>query len=239
MAQEKTVIIKDENVNPVDALHVLQEKMLDPRAYGSCSLPKQGECLGCRSFGRCEEPTKGEGQPFVYGTRRIKSKERGGGTREVVEPCFIYWAAKDAADASGDVYKIVARAGQSILEKGSEPLFTVPNPRDASHPLPAKDTPYIDVVTERVIPEWQGIDKSERLIGAAYASAILQKDKLEREAAREIDILSEASNLKAPPDALKAHMSRLPQKPERRKQVQKPDDPKQEGTDAGPTRADN
>lgn len=213
MAQEKTIIIKDENVNPVDSLKVLHEKMLDPRAYGSCALTVPGKCLGCRAFETCEEATKGEGQPMYYGTRLIKSREQGGGVRESITPCFVYWQRKEQIEAGGAIWRIIAREGGTIVEKQSEPINTVPNPRDPEHPLPAPGTLYRDVIVETTVPEWQGIDKNLRLLNAAYASAVMQREQEDRRERREQEQLREAAPMGVPADATKAF---LPTRPERR-----------------------
>lgn len=213
MAGEKVIIIKDENVNPVDALHVLQEKMLDPRAYGSCSMTIPGKCLGCRAFPACEESTKGEGPPMYYGTRLIKSPEQGGGVREAITPCYVYWQRKEQTEASGAIWRIIARAGGTIVEKRSEAINTIPNPRDPEHPLPAPGTLYRDVIVEATVPEWDGIDKNLKLLNSAYAAAVMKREVEERKERREADALRQAAPVGVPADATKAF---LPTRPERR-----------------------
>lgn len=195
MAEAKTIVIKEENVNPVDSFANVKEK-LDPRAYGSCALTVPGRCLGCRAFEACEEPEKGAKQPEFYGVREIKSKERGAGVREQVLPCFVYWAQKEAKEAGGSIYRIVKRAGGTVTEKGSRPLLTIQDPQYPSDPtkrLPAPGTSYVDEIRERVVPEWEGIEKNLKLINAAYAAAILEKEREDQLDRTERDRLADAS----------------------------------------------
>jgi hypothetical protein len=162
-------VIRPENIMPVDALHVLQEKMLDPRAYGSCSMHVQGKCLGCPAFDTCEEPEKGSKRPENYGVRIVKSASRGGGIREDVMACFAYWRQKEGQEAAGALMDIVAREGEEITIRISKP--TVLDAKGVRVP----GTPYEDSFDTIKVPEFKGIDKNLRLVNDAYRATIFQK----------------------------------------------------------------
>lgn len=168
MVQEKQVVIRPENQMPVDSLAAIKSKMLDPRAYGSCAKHIPGACLGCPAFDRCEEADKGDGRPRNYGVRMVKSVSRGGGIREDVMPCYVYWARKDAEEAAGSIWDNVASEGDEITIKITEPLRKDPN----GVPLPG--TPYRDGFKTITVPEFETIDKNLRLVNDAYRSKIMQ-----------------------------------------------------------------
>lgn len=184
MIQEKQVVIRPENVNPVDSLRVLQEKMLDPRAYGSCAQSVPGKCLGCPAFDTCEEAEKGSVRPQNYGVRMVKNASRGGGVREDVMACFVYWRMKPGQEASGALMDIVAREGEEITVRVSKPTVV-----DAKG-LRVPNTPYEDSFDVIKVPEFQGIDKSTRLVNDAYRAKVFQKHHEKERAAKRAEAMA-------------------------------------------------
>ena len=169
MIQEKQVIIKPENVLPVASLQELRERMLDPRAYGSCAKSIPGECIGCPAFARCERPDKGKGRPVNGGVRITKSDARGGGIREDVMACFVYWQRKDAEESTGSLWDWIADEGQEITIRGSEP-----SRKDAAgNPLPGSG--YQDTFKAITVPQFLGLNENKKLVQAAYQAAIMKK----------------------------------------------------------------
>ena len=178
MAQEKAVVLKAENMMPIGSLKMLREKMLDLRAYGSCSKSIPGECLGCPAFERCEFPDKGEGRPRNGGVRIVKSDARGGGMREDIMPCFVYWARKDGEEASGSLWDWFAEEGESVTVRGSKPM------RKDANGVPMPNTAYEDFIETKDIPEFKGLANDLRLVEAAYRAEIFRKHHEKQRAAK-------------------------------------------------------
>lgn len=173
MAQEKQVVLKAENIMPVDSLANLQKKMLDPRAYGSCAQSVPGKCLGCPVFERCEFPDKGEGRPRNGGCRVIK---KDGGIRETVMACFTYWRQKDNLEASGHLLEWVADEGDEITVRVTKPL------RVDVNGVPIPGTTYRDDFDTIKVSEFPTIDKNLNLVNDAYRSEIMQKHHAKKRA---------------------------------------------------------
>ena len=157
---------RPENLHPVDALSVLNQKMLHPWAYGSCAPHVPGECQGCPAFDDCERSTKGTGRPVNGGVRISK---QGGLVREDVMTCYGYWSQKESKEKEGILLDWIAEEGEEITIRGSRPLNRLPNGQ------PSPNTAYEDFYEVKEVPEFKGIAANPKLIGAAYQAALFQK----------------------------------------------------------------
>ena len=166
MAKQEQVIRKPENLHPVDALHVIKEKMLHPWAFGSCAQHIPGECQGCLAYDACERITKGTGRPVNGGVRTVKA---GGLVREDVMTCYGYWSLKESKEQEGILMDWIAEEGEEITIRGSKPINTLPNGR------PAPGTAYEDFFDVLVVPAFKGVNEDPNMIKAAYQAAIFQK----------------------------------------------------------------
>ena len=189
MAQPPIVVKRYEPIAPREELI---RRRLSLAEYGCCGCPirpndDQGrpQEIGCDSFHNCPED-KANG-PYLLGVRQVDPKSVGGGLRESLMSCHVYYKQKDQIEASGGMLKIVAREGQDIIEKGSE----------KKHPdLP--NSPYEDVRRRTTVPKHPHIDGDPNLVDAVVESDMRAIEEERRAREREEALQANAGIEPAP-----------------------------------------
>lgn len=104
---------------PVGSLDEINEIGFDPAFIGSCSQPSENNA-GCYAWGICELSCKGT-RPHNFGVEIIKPAHNGGGVVQIQKKCTHYTMQKDQLRKNDVVMNIIAREGETIRMRGTEP----------------------------------------------------------------------------------------------------------------------